>query len=341
MRTEPHRRERLAAHAATVAEAGRTAAAGGADLEVRGVTMRYVTRTGETTALSDVSVHIRPGERVALLGPNGSGKTTLVKCIASLLTPTQGRITVQGEDVSKSRVFLGHLGAVLEGSRNVYWRLTPYENARYFARLRGRQDDRRIRELLERFEVPGAFTSEVGKLSTGNKQKVAIVCALVHDPSLLLLDEPTLGLDVDAVAQLKRTMRGLCEEQPATLLVTSHDLGFVEDVCDRFLVISQGRIVFDGSLASLKARLEGHRVRITAMRPPGPVAAPPWASLPGAEIRARGELDCVEVRVAGPGDVVGLMARLLPWRDQITEIAVDGGSLEEAYRSVLVPGDAP
>jgi len=164
--------------------------------EARGVALRvdharkaYRRKRETVTALDSVSFSIVRGERVALLGPNGSGKTTLIKSLCSLIRLDEGTVTVEGHDIAGSRAHLERIGVVLEGARNVYWRMTPYENARYFAGLRGRGDrDARIRELLEVMEIPGARTREVGELSLGNKQRVAIVCAMVHDPGLLLLD---------------------------------------------------------------------------------------------------------------------------------------------------------
>jgi ABC-2 type transport system ATP-binding protein len=222
---------------------------------------------GANTALAHVSLAVRPGERVALLGRNGAGKSTLVRSVGGLVRLDRGTVRVDGADVARSRRPLARVGFSLEGARNVYWRLTPWENARYFARIRGVEPaPARLEELLDAFAIPRARDQEVGKLSTGNKQKVAIVCALVHDPALLLLDEPTLGLDAEAVARLRSFIARHAAAHGRAFVITSHDLGFVEDVCERAIVLDGGRVVYDGSLAALRARASGYQIRAEVAR---------------------------------------------------------------------------
>ncbi|MEQ1565951.1 MAG: ABC transporter ATP-binding protein [Myxococcota bacterium] len=277
-----------------------------ASLEIDRLHMVYPTGV---VGLHELSLRVAPGERVAVLGPNGSGKTTLVKCVAGLLAPSAGRIRVGGRDTADGPRYLESIGAVFEGGHNVYRRLTPFENARYFADLRGAYREGRVRGLLDQFAIPAPYTQSVGELSTGGRQRVALVCALAHDPTLVLLDEPTLGLDAAAVASVKAAMRELSADRSTSFLVTSHDLSFVEDVCDRFVVLRHGRVIFDGDLGRLRASLSGYRIRLSL---------------------AGGSLD---VAVETAADAMALLAGVD--RADVRDIDVRARPLEDLYLNLL------
>ena len=223
-------------------------------VSVDGLSKHY----GEKNALSEVTFDIKRGEIVALLGPNGSGKTTLVKCMASLVIADKGEIAFDGISTKSDRTYLSDLGAVLEGSRNIHWRLTVEQNAKYFARMRGASSasvNARMERLIEMLGLAAYRKLEAGKLSTGNRQKVAVLCALVHRPSMVLMDEPTLGLDLATVEAIRDFIVEEVQREGRTFMITSHDLQFVEDICERVLVIHEGRLLFDGALAYLKHKL--------------------------------------------------------------------------------------
>lgn len=216
-------------------------------------------------AVSDVSFVLCPGEILALIGPNGAGKTTTIKMVLGLITPTAGVATVNGHNMTveqERRRGAQHVGAVLEGARNVYWRLSPRANLHYFGALRGlsgRALQRRTDELLALLGLTPDADREVRFFSRGMQQKVAIAAALLADPDVLLLDEPTLGLDVQAAKSLEQTIVTLAEQGKAILL-TTHMMGLAQRLSHRILVISQGRQVAYDDTAVL---LEKHHVRTT------------------------------------------------------------------------------
>lgn len=202
-------------------------------------------------AVTDVTFRIEPGEVYALLGPNGAGKSTLIKMIAGLVTPTSGTIEF-GAGGSKNYKFLS---AVLEGTRNVYWRLTPLENLHYFANLRG-VPSRQIKERAERYltelDIDAKRKNQSRHLSRGMLQKLAIATALITDPKILLLDEPTLGVDVASARKIKEKIRELAHREGKTILLTTHQMELVDKLADRVGIINQGRLVNEGTLSELK-----------------------------------------------------------------------------------------
>ncbi|MEM8808131.1 MAG: ABC transporter ATP-binding protein [Cyanobacteria bacterium P01_G01_bin.38] len=196
-------------------------------------------------AVRAVSLTIGAGEVLAFLGPNGAGKTTTIKMIGGLVRPDAGWVRIAGLDPHRHPKALKQVGAVLEGNRNLYWRLTPEENLEYFGGLR--QVPRRVarergQQLLEQFDLADKRKTPVQKLSRGMQQKVAIAVALVHQPKLLLLDEPTLGLDVEASETVKRLIREIAASGCAILL-TTHQLDVAEALSDRVAVIRKGELI--------------------------------------------------------------------------------------------------
>ncbi|MCG0239861.1 MAG: ABC transporter ATP-binding protein [Firmicutes bacterium] len=186
------------------------------------------------------------GEILGFLGPNGAGKTTTIKMILGLVWPDRGRITVEGIDAGRQRAeVLRRVGAVLEGNRNVYWDLTVYENLRYWGTLKQVPPAvlrTRAEELIEFFDLGEKRNTLVKQLSRGMQQKVAIACALIHDPSVILLDEPTLGLDVAAARMVKERVLELARVQGRTVILTTHQLDVAQELCDRVAIMSRGRL---------------------------------------------------------------------------------------------------
>jgi ABC-2 type transport system ATP-binding protein len=224
-------------------------------IAVEGLTKRFGTGTDSVLAVDDVSFEVETGSVVGLLGPNGAGKTTLIKSVLGMVVPDEGSVRIAGVDVAeRPKAAYANVDAMLEGARNDYWRLTVRENLRYFATVSGVNPDSvtdRHDRLLERLDLAEWADTPVRKLSRGMKQKVSLASVLAGGAEVVFLDEPTLGLDVESSRTLQSELRRLAEEEGLTVLISSHDMGVIETVCDRVLVMSEGRIVADDSVDSL------------------------------------------------------------------------------------------
>ena len=209
----------------------------------------------DNKAVDNINLQIEPGTILGLLGRNGAGKTTTVKMGCGLIEPTCGDIIAFNTSVKKNRKeYLKNIGAVLEGNRNIYWKLTPEENMIYFSGIRGikkRKVESKIKELLTIFDLKDKYDERCENLSRGMQQKVAICCSLIYNPQVLFLDEPTLGLDVESVINIKKIVKELISKN-RIVVVTSHDLKFISEVCDRVCIIEKGKIVLDKSVEFLE-----------------------------------------------------------------------------------------
>jgi len=198
-------------------------------------------------ALRDVSFEVETGEIFGLIGRNGAGKTTLTKIVATLVQPTTGAVSVHGHDsVSDDEEVRRQIGLATAEERSFYWRLTSEQNLMFFARLHGLSDrvaKQRIADLFAKLELDEVARRRFGELSTGNKQRLAVARAMLANPPVLLLDEPTRSLDPLAAARMRELIRSLAgQDPPVTILLTSHNLAEVETLCARVAIISRGRI---------------------------------------------------------------------------------------------------
>lgn len=219
--------------------------AGPVAIELKGLTKRY----GGFTAVEDVSLEILAGQVLGLLGPNGAGKTTTIKMMTGLVTPSAGTARLGGFDVGRQRSrAVQQVGAVLEGSRNVCWSLSAWQNLLYFGRLkglRGAEIKPRAERLLRDLDLWDRRNQTVGGFSRGMQQKVAVAAALVTDPPIVLLDEPTIGLDVEAARTVRQWVRRLAHDEGKTVVLTTHQLAMAEELADRVAVIRDGHIITD------------------------------------------------------------------------------------------------
>lgn len=214
-------------------------------------------------AVKGICFEAREGEVLGLLGENGAGKTTTLRMLATMLKPTDGTAEVNGFDLIKEpEKVRGEIGILFGGEIGIYDRLTARENIRYFAELNNmkRTDiDGRIEELAQMLDMTGYIDKRVGKFSRGMKQKVAIARAIVHQPNIMLFDEPTTGLDVSS-ARIVHEFIESCRKEGRTIVFSSHTMSEVEKLCDRIIIIHKGQIVTDGTIPELKERFNNNNL---------------------------------------------------------------------------------
>jgi ABC-2 type transport system ATP-binding protein len=231
-------------------------------IEVRNLQRVYRARIGvikrsikEVMAVEDISFDIKGGELFGLLGPNGAGKTTTVKMLATLLIPTKGSATILGHDVVRdAKEVRKRIGFIFGGERGLYWRLSGIDNLRYFASLYGVEPDvskKRIPYLLEMVGLKDRGNERVEGYSRGMKQRLHVARTLLHDPEILFLDEPTIGLDPVGARDFRQVIRDLQAEQK-TILLTTHYMFEADSLCQRVAVIDKGTIVALDSPSELK-----------------------------------------------------------------------------------------
>jgi ABC-2 type transport system ATP-binding protein len=222
---------------------------------------------GRTDALRGVDLRVKTGEIFGLLGPNGAGKTTLVKILACLILPDRGRALIGGCDVAFENAVKPLLGLVHSDERSFYWRLSGRENLRFFARLYnlpGRRIDSRIDELLSKVGLVDAAPRRFSDYSSGMKQRLAIARALLHDPPILLMDEPTRSLDPAASLALRILIHDeLKGRDRKTILLATHNLREAEVLCDRIAILVEGTVRQVGTVAEVRRwGIDEHRYRL-------------------------------------------------------------------------------
>ncbi|MFD0430955.1 ATP-binding cassette domain-containing protein [Streptomyces zhihengii] len=282
-----------------------------------------------------MSLSVPAGTVFGFLGPNGAGKTTTIKILAGLLSPTSGRTRLNGYDVAKQRsAAMQQFGAVLEGSRNVYWTLSAWQNLQYFGRLKGmRGADVQVRaeELLKGLDLWDRRDEKVGGYSRGMQQKVAVATALIADPPIVLLDEPTLGLDVEATRTVMEWIRTLSRERGKTVLLTTHQMNVVEELCDRVAVIRKGQVIADMSTDRLLSQFrerDAYEVRIEGDLPE--------LSLPAGFTATSAEgATIVTGRVAEPQEIYALVDRLREQHAVVQSLSQVAPDLEDVFMGLI------
>lgn len=261
-------------------------------VEAHNLRKRYRAGRGTIDALNDVSLTVGEGEIVALLGANGAGKTTFVKCLLGLVYPDAGTVRLCGYDPFRQpRHALAQVGAVLEGSRNTYWQLSALENLRFFAGIAGvppRLARERALQLLEQLGLAHRANDLVGSLSRGMQQKVALAAALIRNPRLLILDEPTLGLDVEAARDLRLYLRRTADAEGRSVLLCTHQMELVEQIADRVVILHRGQVVRAGTVAEVRASLRRRLLQVRLACPlPDALLQRVHATLPAAQVEAQ------------------------------------------------------
>jgi len=297
-----------------------------------------------TVALDHVNAEIRSGELFGLLGPNGAGKTTLVKCLSTVLIPDEGTAIVNGFDIRKQTSMVrASIGLVIGGERTLYWKLTARDNLMYFAslyKMPRRQAKERVDQLLELMNLTDRADERLEDYSTGMRQKIAIARALVHNPPILLLDEPTLGLDPTFSRQIRSQIRELCEKEGRTILLATHYMEEADQLCDRIAIINDGKIVAVDAPDRLKAMVkENELVEVACYNLPADVEAHLRTLCPEVEIitiihgeEAKGTPSRIKIMGGNAEESVSTVLDALRKRNvQITSLNVGVPTLEDAF----------
>lgn len=322
-------------------------------IETRSLVKTFKTKHGflkrttrATEAVRGISFQVEKGELFGLLGPNGAGKTTTVKMLSTLLIPTSGSIHILGQDILQHTTEVRkHIGFTFGGARGLYGRLTGIENLRYFAELYAmspQQTRKRIDELLGLVGLQDRGNDRVETYSSGMQQRLHLARALLHDPELIFLDEPTVGIDPVGARELRATIKQL-KAQGKTILLTTHYMAEADELCDRIAIIKQGQIVALDSPSSLKGKMtRDSYIELKTTSENLPALKNVLARLePASEVNyAQHAFGWdVNIRTLHPGEVMELLSPLLS-SNLIQTLGVRNQTMEDVYVAIIQNGEA-
>lgn len=290
-------------------------------------------------ALKGISFSIERGERVAFLGPNGAGKSTTIKILSGILRQTSGSVSVLGlKPVEDRRQLSYRVGSVFGNRSQLWYHLPPIDTFRLLAKIYSLDTatfERRLADLVSSFRIEPLITRLVRGLSLGERMRCELVASLLHAPDVLFLDEPTIGLDVTAKGIIRDILIERSEREGITLLFTSHDMGDIEKVCPRAIVINEGALVFDGTVASLKAQFGRERVvRVHTSTEVLEIA------IPGVTVAEQVPYS-VTLLVDGATTPVPRVLAELASREEVIDISSSEIPLEEVIKELYLSGVEP
>jgi ABC-2 type transport system ATP-binding protein len=293
----------------------------------------------EVRAVDDVSFAVGAGEMVGYIGPNGAGKSTTIKMLTGILVPSGGTIRVAGLDPSRNRVELARRIGVVFGQRTQLWWDLPLRDSFDLLKHIYRVPTDRHRSNLERFveilDLGPFLDTPVRQLSLGQRMRGDLTAALLHDPEIVYLDEPTIGLDVVSKAQVRDFLATVNAERGVTVLLTTHDLSDIERLCRRVLIIDKGRVIFDGTLSEITQRFGGERTLVVDLNEP----APPL-DVPGAIVeRVEGPRQWLRFRRSDT-TAAQLVADVAA-RGGLVDLSVEEPDIEEIVRRIYTEGQLP
>jgi ABC-2 type transport system ATP-binding protein len=232
------------------------------------ITLAHLTkRFGRLTAVNDISLEVRPGEIFGLLGPNGAGKTTTIKMIAGIMEPTEGVIVIDGKDMAEDPVGAKQVTGFIPDRGFLYEKLSGIEFLQFVASLYGMDDvysRERIAELLALFEMEDWAGDFIEGYSHGMKQRLVMSAALIHEPKVIVVDEPMVGLDPKGARVVKTVFRSLAQKG-VTILMSTHTLAVAEEMCDRIGIIHGGRLIALGTVSELRQKVGGKEINLEAV----------------------------------------------------------------------------
>lgn len=285
-------------------------------------------------AVDGVSFAIEAGEMVGYVGPNGAGKSTTIKMLTGILVPTSGRISVAGLEPARRRIELARRIGVMFGQRIQLWWDLPLRDSFELLRHIYRVPEPRYRQNLDQFvdllDLEPLLPIPVRQLSLGQRIRGELTAAMLHDPEIVFLDEPTIGLDVIAKQAVREFLKTINRERGVTVLLTTHDLDDIERLCSRLIVIDHGRVIYDGALEELKRRFGQERTLVVDLEEP----APPL-EIPGARVeRVEGPRQWLRFRRDEAS--AATLAAAVAERAQLVDLAVEETDIEEVVRRIYV-----
>jgi ABC-2 type transport system ATP-binding protein len=306
--------------------------------------LNKIYRSGKNSsihAVKELNLTVPAGIIFGFLGPNGAGKTTTIKMICGLVRPTSGNIRVNGYDSWRQRsAAMRQIGAVLEGTRNIHWPLSAWDNLIYYGNLKGlwgRKLAERAEKLLHELDLWDRRNDLVRVFSRGMQQKVAVACALIADPPIILLDEPTLGLDVQAARAVKNLVSRLAQEYGKTVVLTTHQLDIAQALCDRLAIIHKGKLIVDQPTDKLLAlfREEYYQIRVRGRLPAGTASA-----FEGMTIEENEDSTLLSVPLDDPSSLYNLLDRLRVLNLSLISVNQAEPNLEEVFIRLIDTGAA-
>ena len=294
-------------------------------------------RTQAVRAVDRVSFSVAPGEVVGYIGPNGAGKSTTVKMLTGILTPTSGQVRVTGLDPSRQRVQLARRIGVVFGQRTTLWWDLPLRDSfallRHLYRIPEPRYRRNLGMFVDLLELGPFLDTPVRQLSLGQRMRGDLTAALLHDPQIVYLDEPTIGLDVVAKAAVRGFLGEVNRERGTTILLTTHDLDDIERLCRRVMVIDHGKLAYDGDLPGLHTYASGERTLIVDLAEPRPPL-----DVPGAVVtRVEGPRQWLSFPVT---DSAAPLVAAVTARYPVADIALREPDIEDVIRRLYGRGPA-
>ncbi len=310
-----------------------------AEVKISGLTKNF----DEIMAVDHIDLAVPEGSIFGLLGPNGAGKSTTIRLLCTLLKPVEGTASVAGYDILESPVDVRQVTGVMpeESNHTLYPGMTAYDNLQYFARLYGVEESGipgRIQELLEFMELWERRDDKAGELSTGNRQRLALCRAILHNPRVLLLDEPTAALDPIAAKRVRELIMSLSQKYKQTFFINSHNLAEVQRICDRIAIIDNGKIILSGKTHELREKLQAqqeYRIRVVGDLAPAEDVIKSYDFVESYET----EVDSFLMVINNPMENnTKLMRALLDAGIKLIEFAEEEASLEDLYLDTVMGG---
>ncbi|GJQ29485.1 MAG: ABC transporter ATP-binding protein [Phycisphaerae bacterium] len=311
------------------------------------LTKRFGAGSGGILAVDGVSMRVMPGEVLGFLGPNGAGKSTTMKMVTGYMTPTSGRALVCGKDVGEDPIWVKERVGYLPEGAPAYPDMTPASFLNFIADVRGLRGSARseaVNKAVARAQLQGVLRQPIDTLSKGFKRRVGLAQAILHEPPVLIMDEPTDGLDPNQKHEVRRLIRELAREGGRAIVLSTHILEEVEAVCTRAVVIARGRIVADSTPAELAARSKYHHaVTLSVIPPSGVMVFDELAKVPGVArvedggtVHADGgaKVTCTLVPVRGKdiAPAVNEFVRAKQWK--VEAVRLEGGRLDDVFREL-------